>query len=117
MTGDARRLSRLPRVGSWAGTTTPHVPRQPQKAVTGRAARPGAFTMPTVVTLSTGAMNRATIGVTVHSQALPRATVIGDADGHPTRYEDPGPSHLLLEEKSNKCAGPPCGVAIATSIH
>ena len=63
------------------------------------------------------AMNRATRGVTVHAQALPRANVIGAANGHPTRYEDPGPSHLLLEEKSNKCAGPPCGVAIATSIH
>jgi len=24
---------------------------------------------------------------------------------------------LLLEEKSNKCADPPCGVAIATSIY
>ena len=26
-----------------------------------------------------------------------------------TRHEDPGPSHLLREEKSSKCAGPPCG--------
>ena len=48
---------------------------------------------------------------------FPRATVIGNAAGCHTRYEDPGPSHLLLEEKSNKCAGPPCGVAIATSIY
>jgi hypothetical protein len=48
---------------------------------------------------------------------FPRATVIGNAAGCHTRYEDPGPSHLLLGEKSNKCAGPPCGVAIATSIH
>jgi len=63
------------------------------------------------------AMNRATKGDTVHAQALPRATVIGNAAGCHTRYEDPGPSHLLLEEKSNKCAGPPCGVAIATSIY
>jgi hypothetical protein len=35
---------------------------------------------------------------------FPRATVIGNAVGCHTRYEDPGPSHLLLEEKSNKCA-------------
>ena len=48
---------------------------------------------------------------------FPRATVIGDATSSSTRCNDPGPSHLLLEEKSNKCAGPPCGVAIATSIH
>ena len=40
---------------------------------------------------------------------FPRATVMGDAHGHSTRYEDPGPSHLLLREKSSKCAGPPCG--------
>jgi len=134
VSGDARRLVRLPIVGNLdgvavqsleepdpraarGGTTTPHVPRQPQKAVTGRAARPGAFPMPMVVAPSTGAMNRATIGVTVHAPALPRATVIGDPDGHPTRYEAPGPSRLLLEEKSNKCADPPCGVAIATSIY
>ena len=40
---------------------------------------------------------------------FPRATVDRDADVHPTRHEDPGPSHLLLGEKSSKCAGPPCG--------
>lgn len=38
-----------------------------------------------------------------------RATVIGNADGGCTRLQDPGPSHLLLGEKSSKCAGPPCG--------
>ena len=35
---------------------------------------------------------------------FPRATVDRDADVDPTRYEDPGPSHLLLGEKSSKCA-------------
>jgi len=47
--------------------------------------------------------------VTLSRRLLPRATVV--------RSQDPGPSHLLQEEKSNKCAGPPCGVAIATSIY
>ena len=50
------------------------------------------------------------MNVGVLRQALrlfPRATGIGNAAGCHTRYEDPGPSHLLRKEKSNKCAGPP----------
>ena len=40
---------------------------------------------------------------------FPRATVAGDANAHSPLPQDPGPSHLLLGEKSSKCAGPPCG--------
>ena len=40
---------------------------------------------------------------------IARAIVVGNNNGCPTRHEDPRPSHLLLEEKSSKCAGLPCG--------
>ena len=89
----------------------PHVPRQPQKAVTGRAERPRPFhAQPwSAISIRTAPAAPTFPLVTLSRRLLPRATVV--------RSQDPGPSHLLLEEKSNKCAGPPCGVAIATSIH
>jgi len=40
---------------------------------------------------------------------IARATVFGTNSGCSTRHEDPSPSHLLLEEKSSKCAGLPYG--------
>ena len=71
--------------------------------------------MPTVVTLSTGAMNRATIGVTVHAHALPRATQIGHADGDPTRYENPALACLLRREEQPSRQRPlRCGFATST---
>ena len=70
---------------------------------------PAGLPMPTVAALSAGAMNRASEAVTVHAYGIARAIVIGNDNGCLTRHEDPSPSHLLLEEKSSKCAGLPCG--------
>jgi len=70
LTGCARYLPRLPK-GGWKpgrrscpsiGSTSP-----PRYARWYYPARPGAFPMPTAVTLSTGAMNRASEAVTVHA--------------------------------------------------
>ena len=52
-------------------------------------------------------MNRATIGVTVHAQALSRATGIGDAHGCCTRSEDPA----LLTELARKPSSAPAPLA------
>ena len=54
-------------------------------------------------------MKRATRGVTLHAEGIARAIVAGNDNGGCTRHEDPGASHLLREEKSSKCASPPCG--------
>ena len=50
-------------------------------------------------------MKRATRGVTLHAGGIARATVVGNADGGCTRYEDPALSCLLRreEQQSRQC--------------
>jgi len=84
----------------------------------GRQSRSGGIILPaipraTVVNNADGrsplpkAMNRATKGVTVHAQALARATGIGAANGCCTRSEDPA----LLTELAQKPSSAPAPLA------
>jgi len=88
-----------------SGTTTPQAQRQPAtRSVTGLAERPGASPMSMVVLLSTGAINRASGAVTVDADGMPRATVIGNADGPYPLPPDPRLSRRL---RRGKAAVPP----------
>jgi len=72
--------------------------------------------MPTVAALSTGAINRASIAVTVDAYAIPRTTVVGNDNGDRTRMKTPR-CHACCEERSSSHANAPNGVAVATSIY
>ncbi len=123
LTGCARYLSRLPIVGNVGGVVVQALeeptPRRFAPRGLCRQAASGAVILPAIARATVvsdvdarptlpKAMNRATRGVTVHAQALPRATVIDNDNGGCTRYKDPA----LLTELAQKPSSAPAPLAV-----